>query len=170
MINTVKGSGVVNRAQADVFLELSCFLDDPADVGNLISGSCAFFKSSLSTDINMFRQMCSHSVLLVLLCMFTFSTKDVLMVPVLHTHCTHLHQVTLTLLCTPHGFPKSLSRLLPRRRPAPSLQSAGLYFLRGPTTRTFTTILQAGPEPHPLPGSRQESISSPRSCTVRLGA
>ena len=48
MIHTVKGFGAVNEAEVDVFLELSCFLDDPADVGNLISGSSAFSKSSLS--------------------------------------------------------------------------------------------------------------------------
>ena len=42
MIHTVKGSGVVNKAEIDVFLELSCFFHDPVDVGNLISGSSAF--------------------------------------------------------------------------------------------------------------------------------
>ena len=46
MTQTVKGFGVVN--EVDVFLELSCFFDDPKDVGNLISGSSAFSKSSLS--------------------------------------------------------------------------------------------------------------------------
>ena len=39
MIHTVKGFGIVNKAEIDVFLELSCFFDDPVDVGNLISGS-----------------------------------------------------------------------------------------------------------------------------------
>ena len=48
MIHTVKGFGVVNKAEVDVFLELSCFFDDPTDVGNLISGSSAFSKSSLN--------------------------------------------------------------------------------------------------------------------------
>ena len=48
MIYTVKGFGIVNKAEIDVFLELSCFLDDPVDVGNLISGSSAFSKSSLN--------------------------------------------------------------------------------------------------------------------------
>ena len=48
MIHTVKGSGVVNKAEVLVFLELSCFLDDPMDVGNVISGSSAFSKSSLN--------------------------------------------------------------------------------------------------------------------------
>ena len=48
MIHTVKGFGVVNKAEVDVFLELSCFLDDPTDVGNLISGSSGFSKSSLN--------------------------------------------------------------------------------------------------------------------------
>ena len=48
VIHTVKGFGIVNKAEVDVFLELSCFVDDPADVGNLISGSSAFSKSSLN--------------------------------------------------------------------------------------------------------------------------
>ena len=48
MIHTVKGFGIVNKAEIDVFLELSCFFDDPADVGDLISGSSAFSKSSLN--------------------------------------------------------------------------------------------------------------------------
>ena len=42
MVHTVKGFGIVNKTEVDVFLELSCFLDDPTDVGNLISGSSAF--------------------------------------------------------------------------------------------------------------------------------
>ena len=48
VIHTVKGFGIVNKAEVDVSLELSCFFDDPADVGSLISGSSAFSKSSLS--------------------------------------------------------------------------------------------------------------------------
>ena len=48
VIHTVKGSGIVNKAEVDVFLELSCFFDDPTDDGNLISGSSAFSKSSLN--------------------------------------------------------------------------------------------------------------------------
>ena len=48
VIHTVKRFGVVIKAEVDVFLELSCFFDDPADVGNLISGSSAFSKSSLN--------------------------------------------------------------------------------------------------------------------------
>ena len=48
MIHTVKGFGIVNKAEADVFLELSSFFDNPADVGNLISGSSAFSKSNLN--------------------------------------------------------------------------------------------------------------------------
>ena len=47
MIHTVNGFGVVNKTEVDVFLELSHFFSDPADVGNLISGSSAFSKSSL---------------------------------------------------------------------------------------------------------------------------
>ena len=45
MIHIVKGFGIVNKAEIDVFLELSSFFDDPVDVGNLISGSSAFSKS-----------------------------------------------------------------------------------------------------------------------------
>ena len=47
-IHTVKGFDVVNKVEVNVFLELSCFLDDPMDVGNLISGSSGFFKFSLN--------------------------------------------------------------------------------------------------------------------------
>ena len=48
VIHTVKGLGIVNKAEIDVFLELSCFFHDPADVGNLISDSSAFSKTSLN--------------------------------------------------------------------------------------------------------------------------
>ena len=48
VIHTVKGFGVVNKAEVDVFLEFSCFFNDPMDIGNLISGSPAFPKSSLN--------------------------------------------------------------------------------------------------------------------------
>ena len=47
MIHTVKDFGIVNKAEIDVFLELPCLFDDPADVGSLTSGSSAFSKSSL---------------------------------------------------------------------------------------------------------------------------
>ena len=48
VIHTIKGFGIVNKAEIDDFLELSCFFDDPTDVGNLISGSSAFSKTSLN--------------------------------------------------------------------------------------------------------------------------
>ena len=48
MIHIVRGLGIVSKAQIDVFLELSCFFHDPADVGNLISGSSAFSKTRLN--------------------------------------------------------------------------------------------------------------------------
>ena len=48
VIHTVNGFGIVNEAEVDVFLELSCFFDDPTDAGNLISGSSAFSKSTLN--------------------------------------------------------------------------------------------------------------------------
>ena len=47
VIHTVKGFGIVNKAEIDIFLELSCFFDDPADVGNLISSSSVFSKTQL---------------------------------------------------------------------------------------------------------------------------
>ena len=48
MIHTVKGFGIVNKTEIDVFLELYCFFHDPEDIGNLISGSSAFSKTSLN--------------------------------------------------------------------------------------------------------------------------
>ena len=48
VIHTVKGFGIVNKAEVDAFLELSCFIDDPKNVGSLISGSSAFSKYSLN--------------------------------------------------------------------------------------------------------------------------
>ena len=48
MIHIVKGFGIVNKAEIDIFMELSCFFDDSADVGNLIFGSSAFPKTSLN--------------------------------------------------------------------------------------------------------------------------
>ena len=48
VIYTAKSFGTVNKAETDVFLELACFFDDPADVGNLVSGSSAFSKTSLN--------------------------------------------------------------------------------------------------------------------------
>ena len=47
VVYIVKGFGIANKAEVDVFLELSCFFDDPVDVGNLISGSSTFSKTSL---------------------------------------------------------------------------------------------------------------------------
>ena len=51
VIHIIKGFSVVNEAEVDVFLEFSCFFYDPTDVGNLISGSSAFSKSSLNKDV-----------------------------------------------------------------------------------------------------------------------
>ena len=55
VIHTVKGFGIVNKAEIDVFLELSYFFHDPADVGNLISGSSAFSKTSFYAKINLYK-------------------------------------------------------------------------------------------------------------------
>ena len=51
VVHTVKGFGIVNKAEVDVFLKLSCFFDDPTDVGNLIFGYSAFSKSSLNMEV-----------------------------------------------------------------------------------------------------------------------
>ena len=56
VIHTVKGFGIVNKAEIDVFLGFSCFFDDPADVGNLISGSSAFSKTSLKFIVHILLQ------------------------------------------------------------------------------------------------------------------
>ena len=53
VVHTVKGFGIVNKAEIDVFLELSCFFDDPAAAGNLISGSSAFSKTSLNVKFKV---------------------------------------------------------------------------------------------------------------------
>ena len=55
VIYTVKGFGIVNKAEIDVFLERSCFFDDPVDVGNLISGSSAFSKTSLNVEVQFYK-------------------------------------------------------------------------------------------------------------------
>ena len=57
VIHTVKGFGVVNKAEVGVFLELFCFFDDPLDVGNLISGSSAFSKTSLNIWKSMVHEL-----------------------------------------------------------------------------------------------------------------
>ena len=61
MIHTVKGFGV-SKAEVDVFLELSCFFDDPADVGNLTSGSSAFSKSSLVDLVDSVSSLYSKAI------------------------------------------------------------------------------------------------------------
>jgi len=55
VIHRVKGFGIVNKAEIDAFLELSCFFDDPVDVGNLISGSFAFSKTSLNIEVQFYK-------------------------------------------------------------------------------------------------------------------
>ena len=70
MIHTVKGFGIVNKEEMDVILELSCFFDDPADLGNLISGSSAFSKTSLLSPTLTHDHMALHgfpSLLLLLI-------------------------------------------------------------------------------------------------------
>ena len=107
VIHTVKGFGIVNKAEADVFLELSCFFDDPADVGKLISGSSAVSKSSLN--------IWTFSVH-VLLCLVCFTEHNVFQVPLCVAHCSRCQnslpfqsRVTLSVLwaarCSSAGPP-----------------------------------------------------------------
>ena len=67
MIHTVEGFGVVNKAEVDVFLALSCFFDYPADIGNLISGSSAFSKTSLNSSQGVLKvnSAAAHDLILV---------------------------------------------------------------------------------------------------------
>ena len=62
MIHTIRGFGVVNKAEMDVFLKLYSFFNDPADVGNLISGSSAFSKTSLNI-LSVFKCVSTKEVL-----------------------------------------------------------------------------------------------------------
>ena len=57
VIHTVKGFGIVNKAEVDVFLELSCFFDDPTDVGNLVSGSSGVRKT-VNWEMHVFKSKC----------------------------------------------------------------------------------------------------------------
>ena len=76
VIHTVKGFGIVSRAEIDVFLEQSCFFDDPAGVGNLISGSFAFSKTSLNIWFYLHKKTISsvnkHGFLTFLPSVYTF--------------------------------------------------------------------------------------------------
>ena len=68
VIHTVKGFSVVNETEVDVFLELSCFFDDPTDIGNLISHSCAFPKSSWNIQKFSIHVLLKLGEFLALLC------------------------------------------------------------------------------------------------------
>ena len=77
VIHTVKGFGLVNKAEIDVFLELSCFFDDPADVGNLNSGSSAFSKTSLNRCKLLYIEWINNTVLL-------YSTENYIQLPMIN--------------------------------------------------------------------------------------
>ena len=68
VIHTVKGFGIVNKAEIDVFLEFSCFFNDPVDVGNLISGSSAFSKTSLIVAVPSYFLVVSQSFIYLFFC------------------------------------------------------------------------------------------------------
>ena len=90
VIHTVKGFSIVNKAEIDVFLELSCFFHDPEDVGFLISGSSAFSKTSLSI-----RE-------------FMVSPKGTLILSWQEHHCHDHHSINLTLRTTMNVFPDNV--------------------------------------------------------------
>ena len=68
VIHTVRGFGIVYKAEVDVFLELSCFFNDPMDVGNLISGSSPFSKSSVNKHLEVLNSRTVEASLGELLC------------------------------------------------------------------------------------------------------
>ena len=72
VIHTIKGLGVVNKAETDVFLELSCFFDDPVVVGNLISGFSAFSNNTREDSTHGHHQMVNTEIRLILF----FAAKD----------------------------------------------------------------------------------------------
>ena len=71
VIYIIKGFGIVNRAEVDIFLELSCFFNDSMDVGNLISGSSVFFKSSLNPVHVLLKPACRILSITLLVCAMT---------------------------------------------------------------------------------------------------
>ena len=107
VIHTVEGFGIVNKAERDVFLELSCFFDDPADIGNLISGSSAFSKTSLiiwnfsvHVLLNFFKyqsNILTEPFLIILFKMsLSLSIFNSSSICYAHTH-THKHTISLSL-------------------------------------------------------------------------
>ena len=82
VIHTVKGFGIVNKAEVDVFLELSCFFHDPADVCNLISGSSAFSKTSLNI-----RKFILFSIVVILIYIPTNSARGFPFLHILSSIC-----------------------------------------------------------------------------------
>ena len=74
VIHIIKGFGIVNKAEVDIFLELSCFFDNPTDVGNLISGSSIFSKSSLNIWKFLFHILLKPAVAYSLSCVQLFVT------------------------------------------------------------------------------------------------
>ena len=73
MIHTVKGFGIVNKAEIDIFLELSCFFDNPVDIDNLISGSSAFSKISLNIRKFMYCWSLAWKILCITLLAYEMS-------------------------------------------------------------------------------------------------
>ena len=75
VIHTVKGFGIVNKAEIDVFLEFSCFFYDPMDVGNLISGSSSFPKSSLKSESSWFTYYWSLAWIILSITLLEYEVK-----------------------------------------------------------------------------------------------
>ena len=76
VVHTIKGFGIVNKAEVDTFLELSCFLHDPEDVGNLISGSSAFSKTGLSLTQFFFFSLSLELMITQQTTQFKLCTRD----------------------------------------------------------------------------------------------
>ena len=99
VIHTVKGLGLVNKAEIDVLLELSCFFDDPADVGNLISGFSAFSKTSLNIWKFTVHELLKPGlrILSITLLPCAATAKSLLSCPTLCDHKTAAHQAPPSL-------------------------------------------------------------------------
>ena len=88
VIHTVKGFGVDNEEEVDVFLELSCFFDDPTDIGNLISCSSAFSKSSLNIlEAHLCAHLCMKCSLVSLIFMKRSLVFPILLFSSISLHC-----------------------------------------------------------------------------------
>ena len=105
MIHTVKVFGIVNKAEIDVFLEFSCFFNDPADVGNLISGSSAFSKTSLNIWMFMVHVLLKPGLEIFFFFSFIFISWKLITLQYCSGFCHSLTCISNGFTCVPHHDP-----------------------------------------------------------------